>query len=284
MNVRSDDCLPFAFLQSFSKTAGFFIVCALLFFPNLSLAEETFQIRNEVVIDRTKSLPAETICHDGTYIYQKNLHGCLQDGSCEEARLAPIREIERISLNDVDHLTRFHRIDLSFEINTYERIALNTDSDLFIYTLIDTQYGEVEYCHDVAAEHMNPEVIYSQRIPSSSEEQRFLEDLHHSGYQVINALAGPLLNFQQVNIESPDIDRFNIAPEYLERNISSPLCDPNISQDIIHLMGGEFSGNGILQPAFDSLVSASTEISPIFSDTTRNSPNFITCTPPGRDI
>ncbi|MEO0335534.1 MAG: hypothetical protein AAF202_04035, partial [Pseudomonadota bacterium] len=206
---------------------------------------QLLQISGHVVAEKSLSLPGDSICRGQTHVHYKSFQSCAENrvfSNCSSLEVAPIRELETIRLSNQDRVARMHKIDLFYDVNSYQKIEFgNGDYDL---ALVGTTQNEVRPCQGLG--EFEPEIVFSERSARSMYEEHFLHNMQLQGYFLINSPKGTISDFSMLDIHSPNIDIQKLPEAILDRHISSPLCDQNASDLLSTSRGGEFSGNRVL--------------------------------------
>ena len=207
-------------------------------------------VANHILINRDLSYPGDLLCHNNIYLFFKSENACKIANSdpadCSNLLISPIRQLERIDLNKSQQswITRFYRIETKYKVVVFEKEAL--DSYKFSKE-IDTSVGLCTFT-PIAKEN---EIIETRRPTYDKQESQLLKNLFDSGIDVINSPEGYIFDLDFANFESANIDTNRIEFETLSANIRSPRCNALLDPDLIHLLGGEVSGNGVSPEQFD---------------------------------
>lgn len=203
---------------------------------------EIIKVYNHVVISREESYPGNILCHDGEFLYFKSKNFCQTSsvGPCDSLKITPLAEIEDIYLSKdkTKKLTRFYSLQLSYQLELFEK-SLEEGWD---YSLKGSVDQEVPTCSGKKVE--DTLITYFERDISNFREKALLEAIYDSGFKVINSPKGIIENLTYINSHSPNLN-WNKIDDSLKKNISSPQCHSIVDNNIIQLLSGELSGNGI---------------------------------------
>jgi hypothetical protein len=245
--------------------------------PLLSANTETEVIvYSHILTARGTSFPGSDLCHNGQYIFFKTRNNCAKhwvDERCNSLRITPIRQLEIVNLDGGQKVSRLHRLDLEYAVYLYDR----QDSGDGFYNLFlkNKTTLQLETCKNQKIEA--PKVIKTERHSISHREEEFLGRLYRWGHNIISTLPGEITNFSEIDWASPSLNTQQIKQELRERNISSPQCNDEISDDVLHQMGGEFSGSGLHHAVFDFVSAESRQIRPVYVDGTGQSYDGVVC-------
>lgn len=237
---------------------------ACVIFNSASFAQseplKSHVVSNHLLIDKNRSYPANSLCHDGNTLYFKNKAYCEEnlESSCHDLQVASLLSLEYIYIDNerTKKIIRFYSIDLSFKVRIYTEIKPGSDSFVISGSFEET----VPFCSEVKKTPAS--VAFSQRDANSEKERKWLRLLHNNGFDLINAPAGTINSLRLVNSQSSKLNTEKLDPDKLFTYISTPYCNSQIDTNLIHIMGGEISGNGLTATHFQFLESISREIVP----------------------
>ena len=249
------------------------IALIIILIPALASASyiDRILVDQHIPLNRFQSVSPSSVCHNNVYIYFRSEQDCLNSDFspliCKETlKLSPIREAERIQLENKDKsLLRTNKIELNYQKLIYEYAGEGT------YNLsTTTESAQIQICED--KDIHEEKVIYSKRETFNNTELSFLSDLYEEGLFWITTGPGPITSIKQIDENSPVMNINRIDRQKLTENIKTPQCNPFISQDWVRQMSGERSGNGITKTTFDFIQRASQELQ---SDSSCKEPSSI---------
>lgn len=226
------------------NTAKYIILSGLL---SLSVSvghSATMQIYSDIHLGPSLQISANFLCQDGVYIYFKSKQDCLdsrKDWTCsEDLMVKPIREVEMI-LTEVGgpSVTRFFKVDTEYKYQQVERDSRGTT-----YNTID-EYRDLPYCAERTK--LEPGNVGEFRYPASTTEKHFIEAMLEAGVTMIN-----LADAGQSILDAIDLGQQS-QEEKKASEIKTPYCNQSVTSEYIHLLSGEYSGNGIQNLNFEDV-------------------------------
>ncbi len=205
----------------------------------------TMQIFSDIQFGPKLQISANFLCQDGVYIYFRSQQDCLDSGlewNCsEDLVIKPIREVEMI-LTEVggESLTRFFKVNTQFKYQQVER-----DSRGNVFNNIN-EFRELPFCAE--RPRLEPGNVGEFRYPQSQSEKFFIESMLEAGITMVNvAEAGTSI------LDAIDLKQQVESTQKVSSTIKSPFCNQSVSSDYIHLLSGEYSGNGIQNLNFENV-------------------------------
>ncbi len=233
----------------------FVLTLSFLAEPLLASSENSVAIANSILVSRDLVVVGSSLCHDNVHMYFKDSASCAKyqkPHQCSDLQLQPIRQWEVIRHPDFSTpLIRFEKMDLQFDVSLYKSMGLSADNTTH-YQLEKKLYQQsVPLCDD--REILEPKIVYSERMVTDTVERRVLGILATRGASIFSSPSGPVFNTTLLNDPGFDFDEARVQSQSISFQIRSPLCSELAQDPLLHLLSGEYSGNGIERVAFDSL-------------------------------
>ena len=216
-----------------------------------SFTTSQFKVADHILISRNLSYPANHLCHDQRHLFFKSKSSCTELNSelsnCDDLKVAPIRQLERIHFSEEQSLVRVFSIELTHKVRIYEKVEPN-QNEFALVKRIENQ--EVPLC-DASVPLQEPEVIYSEREAYDDKEREILGTFARSGFPLFKSPAGRIHNLNMIDDAGLNLNRDLINHHELNLRISSALCSRTAARGVLKRISGEFSGNSMPHCDFD---------------------------------
>ena len=214
-----------------------------------------YDIYEHIVLTQDLSISAHRLCQDGLYVYFNSKETCeradVQFDCQGSLRITPLYDVEKVALKvGGPSITRFYKVQTNFAYKTFETKEGSLDR------MVSRTPSSIPMCP--GKDIYETQTVGEFRYVNSDSEAMVVESLVDSNFDIINTPRGSLdevLNPSYDDIEPVDFTRKKPV-------VKSPYCGDGAAEraDLLHLLGGEYSGDGVEKANLTLLQSYSSQL------------------------